>query len=141
MLGEACHFIDLLRFLAGTSICGQQVMSMAAASKDSFTVNLGFACGSLGTIIYLANGNKSFPKERLEVFAAGRVLQLDNFRRMTGFGWPEFKSMNLWSQDKGQTACALAFCDALRQGTQSPIPMSELLEVGHITIDLARALA
>lgn len=141
LVGEACHFIDLLRFLAGTSICGHQAMSMDAATKDSFTINLSFACGSLGTIIYLANGSKAFPKERLEVFAAGRVLQLDNFRRMTGFGWPKFKSMHLWSQDKGQTACTVAFCDALRQGTESPIPMSELLEVGHITIDLAQALA
>lgn len=141
LVGEACHFIDLLRFLAGTSISSHHVMSMDAATKDSFTVNLRFTCGSLGTIIYLANGSKAFPKERLEVFASGRVLQLDNFRRMTGFGWPEFKALNLWSQDKGQTACALAFCDALRQGTEGPIPMSELLEVGHITIDLAQALA
>ena len=141
LVGEACHFIDLLRFLAGTAICGHQVLSMEAASKDSFTINLRFSCGSLGTIIYLANGSKAFPKERLEVFASGRVLQLDNFRRMTGYGWPAFKAMNLWSQDKGQKACAVAFCDALRTATHSPIPMGELLEVGHITIDMAQALA
>ena len=51
LVGEACHFIDLLRFLAGTAICGHQVLSMDAATKDSFTINLRFACGSLGTII------------------------------------------------------------------------------------------
>ena len=140
LVGEACHFIDLLRFLAGTPICSHQVLAMDAATKDSFTISLRFACGSLGTIVYLANGSKAFPKERLEVFASGRVLQLDNFRRMTGYGWPAFKSMNLWSQDKGQRACALAFCDALRKGAHSPIPMSELLEVGRVTIDLAQAL-
>jgi hypothetical protein len=48
--------------------------------------------------------------------------------------------MNLWSQDKGQMACALAFCDALRQGAHSPIPMDELLEVGRVSIDLAQVL-
>ena len=55
---------------------------------DKVTFTLGFADGSFGTVHYLANGNKSFPKERLEVFCADRVLQLDNFRKLTGFGWP-----------------------------------------------------
>jgi hypothetical protein len=91
---------------------------------------------------YLANGSKSFPKERVEVFAQGRVLQLDNYRRLTGFGWPGFKKMNLWSQDKGQKACAAAFVQAVASGGASPIPFEELIEVGRATIvaaDLARA--
>lgn len=141
LVGEACHFIDLLRFLAGTPICHQQVLAMRAETKDSFSINLSFACGSLGTIVYLANGSKAFPKERLEVFASGRVLQLDNFRRMRAFGWPGFSSMNLWSQDKGQKSCASAFVEAVRQGRGSPIPLPELQEVGRVTIDLAQALA
>jgi hypothetical protein len=89
----------------------------------------------------MSNGSKGFPKERLEVFASGRVLQLDNFRRMRAFGWPGFSSMSLWSQDKGQKSCALAFVDAIRQGRSSPIPMLELQEIGRVTIDLAQALA
>jgi predicted dehydrogenase len=141
LVGEGCHFIDLLRFLAGTPITQHQVLAMQAGTRDSFTINLRFACGSLGTIVYLANGSKAFPKERLEVFAAGRVLQLDNFRRMTGYGWPGFKSMNLWSQDKGQAECAKAFCDAIRTGGPSPIPLSELMEVGKVTLDLGQALS
>lgn len=140
LVGEGCHFIDLLRFLAGTPITQHQVLAMQASTRDSFTINLRFACGSLGTVVYLANGSKTFPKERLEVFAAGRVLQLDNFRRMTGYGWPGFKSMNLWSQDKGQAECAKAFCDAIRTGGPSPIPLSELMEVGKVTLDLGQAL-
>jgi hypothetical protein len=60
---------------------------------------LSFADGSWGTIHYLANGHRAFPKERVEVFCAGRVLQLDNFRRLRGFGWQGFKAMNLWRQD------------------------------------------
>ena len=54
-----------------------------------------FEDGSIGVVHYLANGSKAFPKERLEVFAAGRVLQLDNFRKLRGFGWPGFNKMNL----------------------------------------------
>jgi predicted dehydrogenase len=140
LVGEGCHFIDLLRFLAGTPIVAHHVQAMDASTKDSFSINLRFACGSLGTVVYLANGSKSFPKERLEVFASGRVLQLDNFRRLTGYGWPGFKSMNLWSQDKGQAACAKAFCDALRTGGPSPIPIGELLEVSNVTLKLGQAL-
>ena len=72
---------------------------------------LRFADGSLGTIQYLANGHKSFPKENLEVFCGGRILQLDNFRSLKGYGWPGFAKLNLWRQDKGQAACA-AVADA-----------------------------
>jgi hypothetical protein len=86
---------------------------------------------------YFANGTKAFPKERLEVFAAGRVLQLDNFRKLTGFGWPGFKEMKLWRQDKGQKACAAAFVQAVGSGGSAPIPFDELLEVARVTIDVA----
>lgn len=73
---------------------------------------------------------------RLEVFAAGRVLQLDNFRKLTGFGWPGFKRMNLWRQDKGQKACAAAFVEpALRR--PAPIGFDEILEVSRVSILLA----
>jgi len=140
LVGEGCHFIDLLRFLAGAPIEDQQVLAMDAGTRDSFSIALRFADGSLGTIVYLANGSKAFPKERLEVFADGRVLQLDNFRKLTGYGWPGFSKMNLWRQDKGQTGCAKAFVDAMRGGGPSPIPLEELLEVGRVTIALGEAL-
>lgn len=140
LVGEGCHFVDLLRFLADAPIETHQVVAMAGDSRDSFTIALRFADGSLGTIVYLANGSKAFPKERLEVFAAGRVLQLDNFRKLTGFGWPGFSKMNLWRQDKGQTACAKAFVEAVQRGTGSPIPLAELMEVGRVTIELAEQL-
>jgi predicted dehydrogenase/threonine dehydrogenase-like Zn-dependent dehydrogenase len=141
LLGEGCHFVDLLRFLVGAPIIEHQVMSMDATARDSFVITLRFADGSLGTINYLANGSKTFPKERLELFAAGRVLQLDNFRTLTGYGWPGFRRMGLWRQDKGQRACIQAFCDAVRSGGPSPIPLDELLEVGRITVELAQQLA
>jgi predicted dehydrogenase/threonine dehydrogenase-like Zn-dependent dehydrogenase len=140
LVGEGCHFIDLLRFLAGSPIESFQVARMDAATPDSASVTLRFADGSLGTLHYLANGSKALAKERLEVFASGRVLQLDNFRRLVGYGWPGLSKMNLWRQDKGQNACAAAFVGALRHGSPSPIPLAELIEVARISIQIEEAL-
>ncbi len=140
LVGEGCHFVDLLRFLVGAPIESFQVARMGAGTPDTASVTLRFVDGSLGTILYLANGSKSFPKERLEVFASGRVLQLDNFRRLMGFGWPGFTKMNLWKQDKGQMSCAAAFVSALESGAPSPIPLVELIEVSRISIQIEEAL-
>ncbi len=139
IIGEACHFIDLLRFLAAVPITGWQRMSMDALTRDTVSIQLSFADGSVGTVHYFANGSKAFPKERLEVFAAGRVLQLDNYRKLTGFGWPGFTKMNLWRQDKGQKACAAAFVQLVANGVSAPIPFEEITEVARISIEIAEA--
>ena len=145
IIGEACHFIDLMRFLAGSEITSVQCRRMddvdsVDITEDKAAIILGFADGSFGTIQYLANGAASFPKERVEVFAAGRVLQLDNFRKLKGFGWPGFKKMNLWKQDKGQTECSAAFLESIEKGTEAPITARELFEVAKITIEIAEQL-
>lgn len=139
IVGEACHFIDLLRFLAGSRIAGHHVTKMDSRTGDSVSISLSFEDGSMGAVHYLANGSKAFPKERLEVFAAGRVLQLDNFRKLTGFGWPGFGKMNLWRQDKGQKACAAAFLKAVKDGGAPPIPFDEIVEVARVSIEAAEA--
>ena len=136
IIGEACHFIDLLRFLAGAPIAGWRRFAMESPTDDTVSIGLAFADGSIGAVHYFANGSKVFPKERLEVFTAGRVLRLDNFRRLTGYGWPGFKKLNLWRQDKGQRACAAAFVRAIEQGGPAPIPLQEILEVSRVTIGL-----
>ncbi len=137
IVGEACHFIDLLRFLADAPLISWRRASMRSLTNDTVSLHLTFADGSIGTILYFANGSKAFPKERLEVFASGRVLQLDNFRKLTGFGWPGFKKMNLWRQDKGQKACAKAFLDAIEGHTPVPITFDEVIEVSRVSIELA----
>jgi predicted dehydrogenase/threonine dehydrogenase-like Zn-dependent dehydrogenase len=139
IIGEACHFIDLLRHLAASPIASHQATRMESSTGDSITISLKFEDGSTGTVHYLANGSKAFPKERLEVFAAGRVLQLDNFRRLTGFGWPGFSKMNLWRQDKGQKACVAAFVRAVAQGSACPIEFDEVVEVARVSIAVAEA--
>jgi len=145
IIGEACHFIDLMRYLAGSEIVSVQARRMGdapgvAVTEDKAAIMLGFADGSFGTIHYLANGAASFPKERVEVFAEGRVLQLDNFRKLKGFGWSDFKKMNLWKQDKGQEACAAAFLGAIEKGDACPIAPDEIFEVAKVTIDVAEQL-
>ena len=145
IIGEACHYIDLMRFLAGSEITSVQARCMGDSdavevSEDKAAIILGFADGSFGTIHYLANGGAAFPKERIEVFAAGGTLQLDNFLKLKGFGWKGFKKQNLMRQDKGQTNCSKAFLDAIKTGGQSPIPAEELFEVARVTIDVAEQL-
>lgn len=138
IIGEVCHFIDLLRFLAGKIITNYEIQFMDSLTKDTVNIQLSFADGSLGNIHYYANGSKSFPKERLEVFAEGGVLQLDNYQKLKGFGWPGFKKMNLWTQDKGQKACVKAFVDSISNDKESPIPIEEIFEISRISINLAK---
>jgi predicted dehydrogenase len=140
IVGEACHFIDLLRFLASSPILQHEGIRMDAVTNDTASVQLGFADGSIGTIHYFANGSKSLAKERLEVFAGGRVLQLDNFRKLRGFGWPGFSKANLWRQDKGQQACVDAFLEAIHRSGPSPIDFRELVEVSRLAIVIDEAL-
>jgi predicted dehydrogenase/threonine dehydrogenase-like Zn-dependent dehydrogenase len=140
IVGEACHFIDLLRFLVGAPIGGHSASMMNGRIGDTATIQLSFTDGSIGTIHYFAGGNRAFPKERLEVFTSGRVLQLNNFRSLEGFGWPGFRRMRLWRQDKGQKACVAAFVDAIEQRGASPIGFPELIEVSRVSIEVADAL-
>ncbi|OLF52440.1 bi-domain-containing oxidoreductase [Pseudomonas chlororaphis] len=145
IIGEACHFIDLMRFLAGSKIVSIQARRMGDTdaveiTEDKAAIILGFEDGSFGTIHYLANGASSFPKERVEVFAAGRVLQLDNFRKLKGFGWPGFNKLNLWKQNKGQSECAAAFLAAVESGAATPISSEEIFEVARVSIEVSRIL-
>lgn len=140
IIGEACHFTDLLRFLAGAPITSHDTAVMRSGPiADCTMMQLAFADGSIGTIHYLTNGHRSYPKERLEVFCGGGILRLDNFRKLVGYGWSGFGRMNLWRQDKGQRACVKAFLDAVRTGGPSPIAFEELLEVSRTTIAMAHA--
>ena len=137
VIGEACHFIDLLRFLAESPILDWNQNSMNSNSKDTLSIGLKFGDGSIGTINYFANGPKSLPKERLEIFSQGRALQLDNFRKLKGFSWPSFTKMNLWKQNKGQNECASAFLKAIKGESTFPIPLEEIFEIAIISIEIA----
>ena len=144
LIGEACHFVDLLRYLVGAPIEAVETTNLRTrdgpALEDSAIVTLRFADGSLGSVHYLANGHRAFPKERVEVFCDGRILQLDNFRQLRAWGWPGFKGLKLWRQDKGNRSCAEAFVRAVATGGPAPIPFDELVEVTRTTFEMADAL-
>ncbi|MBL8225042.1 MAG: bi-domain-containing oxidoreductase [Chromatiales bacterium] len=145
IIGEGCHFVDLLRFLVGQPIRRTRATMVGEAPgvpvrEDKSVLTLEFADGSLGTVHYVASGHRSFPKERLEVFCGGAVLQLDNFRKLTGFGWPGFGKLNLWKQDKGNEACIAAFVAAVAAGQPSPMPFDEQVEVTRATFDAVEAM-
>ena len=131
LLGEACHFVDLLRHLAASPLNDLHLVSAADSKScpDTFSLQLRFDDGSIGTVHYFANGSKSFPKERLEVFAGGKILRLDNFRKLQAWGIPGFRTRRLFSQDKGQVACCASFLQAIKSGGPSPISKLELFEV------------
>ena len=137
IIGEGCHFIDLARFLAASPIVASQATPMCAGDGrlgDCVAIQLSFADGSIATIHYLANGNKSFPKERIEVFSAGKVLTCDNFRKSAEIGGKG--KLKTASQDKGHQDELRAFVNAIRFGGKWPIPADELLEVSSVTIDV-----
>ena len=136
IIGEGCHFIDLLRYLANSAIVDVQARAMDSSCKDSVSILLSFANGSIGTVNYLANGNKGFPKERLEVFCGGSIAQVDNFRSLKTYGWRDLKSQRLWRQDKGQANCTQAFVNAIESGSSSElISFDELFEVANACFD------
>ena len=132
IIGEGCHFIDLLCYFADSPIIRVSAMRMEKGPvirDDKMTIQLAFEDGSIGTVHYFANGSKSFPKEQLTVFSEGRVLHLDNFRKTTGYGFASFKSFRTFSQDKGHQAEFNAFIESVAQGGPPLIPMSELINV------------
>jgi predicted dehydrogenase/threonine dehydrogenase-like Zn-dependent dehydrogenase len=145
ILGEACHFIDLLRHIAGSPIVEHALRATrhvgAARGNDDVALTLTFADGSLGTIVYVSSGHRSFPKERLEVFQAGRVLRLDNFRSLAGWGFPRWSRRHALKQDKGQFAGVKAFIEAVARGGPPPIPVDEVLEVARVSILAQKAVS
>lgn len=145
IVGEACHHIDLIRALVGARISSVQVAAMVdrgnpLACGDTASISLSFEDGSIGTIHYLANGPASFPKERVEVFAGGKVLQIDNFKSIRGFNWHGLRRHRLFRQDKGQRACVTAFLEAVKGGGTPPVPGEEVLEVSLAAIEAAELL-
>jgi predicted dehydrogenase len=144
IVGEACHFIDLLRFLTGAPVASVQVAGMRRPDgpkrTDIAAITLTFEDGSFGVINYLANGHRAYPKERLEAFCGGRVLVLDNYRKLLGYGWSGFRDMRSWRQDKGVQNCINSFAAAVKCNGPAPIPIDELLEVSRISIEVSESL-
>lgn len=138
IVGEVCHFIDLIMFLCSEKIVHSSKTVMDDDRGDTCSICLKFEGGSIATIHYFANGTKSVPKERLEVFANEKVFQLNNFRVLTGFGSMNFKKFWTWRQDKGHKICAATFMSAIKGEVAAPISPREIFDVSRVAIELAQ---
>lgn len=144
IIGEGCHFIDLVRFFVGAPITAVHTTQIGmppsdGIQNDKVTITLSFADGSIGTVHYFANGPKALMKERYEAFVADRHLQLDNFQKLTATGWGKNASMK-GKQDKGHAAALAAFVTSVKNGTAAPIPLDEVLEISRWSIKAAEGL-
>ncbi|MFN8557637.1 MAG: Gfo/Idh/MocA family oxidoreductase [Dehalococcoidia bacterium] len=141
--GEACHFIDLMRHLAGAPITDIYARAMANAGRyrtDNVAIVTHFADGSLGTLTYHANGAQRLAKERIEVHGQGLSFVLDDFRSLTTYRGMR-REERRGRQDKGHTAEVAAFVQAIRTGTALPIPFDECVESTAATLAALDALA
>jgi len=135
IIGEACHFIDLISFLVGASpvsVAAHALPNQGKYREDNISMTFTFPDGSIGVVDYLANGDKSFPKERLEVFCEGMIAVLDDYVSLTTVkdGKKKVESM---AQDKGWKAEMSAFAKSVREGIEPPISYEDLIGVTKST--------
>ena len=131
IIGEGCHFVDFLAFLVGatpSSVTAHSLPNNGKYHEDNVSMTFTFPDGSIGVVDYLANGDKSYPKERIEVFCGGGVAVLDDFRALETVQDGRHKVVKQ-AQDKGWYGEWVAFVRAIREGGEPPIPYEQLVGV------------
>ena len=145
ILGEVCHFVDLLMFLAESPIVEVEARAIGGSARysgDNVLISLRFANGSEGTISYLASGDRSFSKERLEIFGGGSAAVLEDFRRLELVrGGRKEIIRSRWRQDKGYRAEWVAFSDSIRTPGDLPIRFEDLVCSTLATFRIEESLA
>jgi predicted dehydrogenase/threonine dehydrogenase-like Zn-dependent dehydrogenase len=128
IIGEACHFVDLLTFICGSLPVSVYADRMESANglDDVVNISLAYANGSIGVISYYANGDRSLPKERIEIFSMGRTAVIDDFKRLDLYAGGRRSVKRLLGQDKGQKHEVAAFIDSVLKGGAGPIPFEEI---------------
>ena len=138
IVGEVCHFVDLMQFLIGAppvSVFAEAVSAKSSkiVDADSVFITLRFADGSNGSVAYLSEGDKGLAKERVEIFGAGRTFVLDDFRRATLYKDGREEQVTLKAQDKGQQAQVHDICASVIAGGAAPISLDELAATSRAT--------
>ncbi len=129
IIGEACHYMDLITFLTGSKIKAVCMNAMGVnpqANTDNASILLQYENGSTGVINYFANGSKEYSKERIEVYTQERTFITDNFRVTEGYGVKGFSKMKT-NVDKGHNAQFKLLTERVKNGGQPLIPMDELV--------------
>jgi predicted dehydrogenase/threonine dehydrogenase-like Zn-dependent dehydrogenase len=143
IVGEFCHFVDWARSVTGSpiqSVTASGLPNSTPFAADNVAVTLKFADGSVANLLYLANGDRSIPKEFFEVFCQGAIARLDDFRTLElarNGKIQKFKSL----QDKGHRRELQLTIEAIRDGKPSPISFEELVEVTETTFLVDQAIA
>lgn len=135
IIGEACHFIDLCTFLSGSyvqSVCMNVMGTDKNTASDNASLLLQYANGTNATIHFFANGSKAYDKERVEVYHQGRTLILENWKKLTGYGFKSFTSTSA-SQNKGHAEQFRLLLDRLRNGGPALIPFDSLVNTTQAT--------
>ena len=145
IIGEVCHFIDLMQFWTGAPsvrVYAEAITSnnQQIVDEDSVMITLRFADGSNGTIAYLAEGDPALPKERIEIFGEGRTFILDDFRRATTYRNGREEKMKLRNQDKGQADEVRAVCAVVLEGKSAPITIDDLAATTRATFRIRESL-
>ncbi len=144
ILGEVCHFVDYLTFLAGNlpaCVSARATPNTGSTRDDNLIATVEFEGGSVGAVTYAASGDSALAKERLEVFGGGRAAVLDNFRSLELLRDGRRRRVRSWlRQDKGHRAQLAAFVEAVRSGGPAPIPWEEIAAVSRATFAVARCL-
>lgn len=142
IIGEACHFVDLMTFLCGALPVSVYCSALADPQhlNDTVTIQVSFANGSIGTLAYFANGAKALSKEYLEVYQCGFTGILDDFRELKMYGKGRPEQRKLLNQDKGQAAMMKVFFEGLKKGHKAVIPFEEIFSVALATLAAERSL-
>lgn len=140
IIGEGCHFVDLMRYLVNAPIESVYAVSTTNKGKleDNTLISIKFNDGSIGSIMYFSNGNKQYPKETIKVCTEGKIFLLNNFRSLVGFGVP--LRLSSFRQDKGHKAEILKFIEAVKGKESPPINFEEIIEVTLATLAIRRSI-
>ena len=142
IIGEACHFIDTLTFLVGAapvSVTAHALPDHGKYREDNVSMTFTFPDGSLGVVDYLANGDKSYPKEKLEVFCEGMVAVLDDYVSLVTVKDGK-KKEERGAQDKGWKAEMAAFVESIKSGKEAPILYEQIVGVTKSTFAVVESL-
>lgn len=142
IIGEVCHFADLLTFMNGSLPASVYANAMKDPNNlnDILNVSLSFENGSIGTISYFSNGDKSLPKERVEIYAGGSTAILNDFKTLTIHAHDKKKEKKLLSQNKGQKDEVKLFIEAILKGSGNVIPFEEIYSASVVTFKIIESL-
>ena len=142
IIGEVCHFVDFLTYLNGSLPVSVYASAIEDANhlNDTLHVSLTYENGSIGSLSYFANGDRSLSKERVEVFAHGSTGVLDDFKALSIFGQGKKREKKLLTQDKGQKSEVRLFIDAILKGGKAPIPFEETYNASLVTFKILESI-